>query len=1575
LDLYKGSKFLNNKCSVQKISIDENGYGSAEIKCSGTKGTITLSRSEKKEGGKGLVEEKLDNDKEFYEVINAYKEVAESYPSEGEGKYGKEALEKAIKFVDENAPGKKQVTEAELLEMYIRLYSNSESIEYYESRLRMLYEVDTSLSGEVIELDNRYRTIRLVELDRADEKSKVKVRVGSEGAKNYSDGDVIYGKGGDNQISITEIEANQIRLGHNCKDSEKVLLEGESKEICGIAVRVDEIDFKGAAKINLIPKAKGTQTETNLTINIGIEKRAIKLSPDKTEELIENLGESLEKWEKISENLGNFVKGLKGACFATAAALTVKNFFEGVDGTALARQQAMQGDNGWSERCRDAVNSKKLDTGKGEPIVVSYGSVTQCINANKDKIEAEINVRAGINEKIENLQADSAGDGVLDREKALENYYNKLKSEYPDTIGKWSAPADGVAPYSMSDLRDMQYALEMKKTGYDVDETIKDINDRVGLNADIIDKYNKDSNVQNVLKLSTPIGEGRVAKVKVLSGTSISESDNKLTLKGAKIDTSGVSLGEFDGASVVSSGASSYLIVGNKNGNDLSPTGVYEIVSDGAKLKNYEGGVDKFMKERGGISRFEDYGDLFGNKIMSSDLKVRYFASGPDKNMPAVVPFDINNGWYVKVESTAGLGDVSGVYKSSGLPNHWEVCNVGANGKMNSDDECQRVDAGYSGDVLGLGSPMSKQVIDKSSKAILDAARQKGQKIITINGEKIYQGTPVSAYDGVECQDFMSADDCLLLFNVCDPVICPATRCNFGGKYYVADVIQSGIIGSTLLCLPNWNEKVKIPVCLTGIQAGIDGYVSILKAHQSCLQESLETGQMVGVCDQIYSIYICEFFWNQVAPVAKQILPSLVERLYSGGTRGGGEYSNWAGAWSNAEKSIDYMTNVYGANSLKAFQARSVEDVGGEFCKAFISVKAPTSFESLIEPDSPPQFHAYFSSSTFTDATVPATAQYKVFYHIFAGKDAGVYYSVYLKDPIESSFYNVPSRVQVSSGFIVRGESKTETKDFTAPEGYKELCVKINNDEKCGFKEVSTSFAVNYLTDEIVGDEASIYGITTEDECVSGSANLGGLVSGNLQEGAEEFLVPDVQSSGIVRICATRNPAESTDPTRYVNVGYCGDKKMICWIDKKSVSSAISDANVGKKKEVLKVLESQQKQSLSDAGKITGDKSAVSEIDDIGARFENNEKKDSLLKSISELYANLVYNHHKAMLLLLRADVLAGSFEVKAAETDGSKVITQDEAEGGMDDEYALELVKDYDEAGGLDVYLLMKDDKPTDIFVLPTTKSHEVFALTEDEGKVNVGEMVFDSSLGKGFRFDLNSKIDGDITDVAKKTLEVLKKEDPVVDLEEREFGETVEGILIFEENSEVEGSSGEESKELVQSEKGYNIMNFNSNIEYLYFGNERVNDIYLSGGANHQVFLKVKDSKLAGDVYQNKIRVDYFTIDFEEHLCLIDEMDYNSIGGMLSGVGEGVESNEGYNIRKFNSNTEYLYFNGAQITDIYFQGGMNNQVFLKIRNSESAGDIYQNKIRVDYFTEDFEEHLCHIDGLNYNEIGGSLS
>src|SRR3989344_4927981 len=259
---------------------------------------------------------------------------------------------------------------------------------------------------------------------------------------------------------------------------------------------------------------------------------------------------------------------------------------------------------------------------------------------------------------------------------------------------------------------------------------------------------------------------------------------------------------------------------------------------------------------------------------------------------------------------------------------------------------------------------------------------------------------------------------------------------------------------------------------------------------RDCYAENIKSGRYVGICDEIYSIYLCDFFWRQVGPYLDELAIALLEKVYGEGMKGGGEYLTVKDTWSNAENTINWMKNDYAVNSVRAFRLRSTEDIGIEACKMFASAKYPKNkdvLDNLLAPDSPTQFHAWFDEMPYTDATVPATSQYKVYYHIFAGRDIGVNYQVYLTSPPSSAYVKIQETVIVASGFATRGAYVSDTKDFTAPSGYKELCVRINGKDECGFGKVSTSFALDYLSDKYSQEQATER-VATEKACISGSS-------------------------------------------------------------------------------------------------------------------------------------------------------------------------------------------------------------------------------------------------------------------------------------------------------------------------------------------------------------------------------------------------------------------------------------------------------------------------------------------------------
>jgi len=182
---------------------------------------------------------------------------------------------------------------------------------------------------------------------------------------------------------------------------------------------------------------------------------------------------------------------------------------------------------------------------------------------------------------------------------------------------------------------------------------------------------------------------------------------------------------------------------------------------------------------------------------------------------------------------------------------------------------------------------------------------------------------------------------------------------------------------------------VLVPVCLTGINAGIESLLSIYKNYGDCLQHSLDTGETVGICDEIHSIYLCDFFWKQAIPFLDITIPTAIQFLLTAG-RGGGEYMDVQGSWDAAGRSVNYFTNYYGANAFAAFKVRLTDEIGSAVCKNFISARYPASgglflmlWLNLI------RLRSIMDGSTRQHSQQRQCHLHrsiKCFYHIYAGK-------------------------------------------------------------------------------------------------------------------------------------------------------------------------------------------------------------------------------------------------------------------------------------------------------------------------------------------------------------------------------------------------------------------------------------------------------------------------------------------------------------------------------------------------------------------------------------------------------------
>ena len=1205
---------------------------------------------------------------EYYQnAIKDYESIVEGYSKE---KYenlelGEEALYNNIILARDL--GQKR-TMVELCQEFKKRYPDSEKdLSYCEKDYKLS---NTESSTEYVLINGKNKKISFEDIYEPSLED-YSVEISIKNAGNYS-GIKILGK--NQEIYVSEKESIALKkLGEDyavfdiSNIDQGVFKEGTAKSenlrinfgdyrIVGknkYKIRVKEINLKKVAKISLIPAINKAGTEAKFGFRIDIEKRwNVTLMPEEVEKRIERLNASISTWKNISNFLGKTIEVGKKVCLGAGAYFTAKNFLGDLAGEGIARQRVMRGKNGWYERCTDLVN-------KGE-----YTSIEKCFLDKSEEIDKEVKEYNKIikeqNEEIKKLQEDFIKGGFLeekavDTDKFMESYSEKvvgfLQKEFSEGIMNPENPEEFISiskiksilsydswknnGYDLEQLRDIElYARKLKENP--ADETAK--GRLYSLLSDIqIDLGNFVERKSFLEKYGFEEGfYGSTEKLEEIPFTNIKtfgevknnfNIDNEIT-----IDDNSYVYPFKDKLN-----GKEYLIVLD---NDYVVTQTY-LINSGTLSAAKEGDINPL---RIGFKKYDK--NTYENKFKNPE--VRYYENEPYKGFPAIVPFDLKRGWYIATKQTLPIGNNIRTFDASGRVNSFYLCNVGENGIGEfysgvGDDICEGINFGTGqpyNQFPGLKKQEASKLVGCAVNAIEQASRQHTSGVSEIRirtscggSININVGKPALDIPDIQCQDFMSPKECQLLYNVCDPVICPSSRCDFGGAYPVQDVVQSGIIGSIALCLPNFvgfGGDVAVPVCLTGINAGIEGWVSVLSSYRDCLQNNLNSGGAIGICDEIHSIYACEFFWRQAAPLAQVAIPKIAGALLKQNVRGGGEYLSVQNAFDNAKKSANYFTQYYAANSYKAFKLRETQELGGVFCKNFISAVVPKSVEiidTISKPDSPPQFHGRFDEIPFTSVTVPPISHYKVFYHVYAGKDSGAYYKVYLRSGSESSFYQDTATTRiVASGYVPIGEYASETKDFTAPSGYKELCINVNGQEECGFKEVSTSFAVNYVKNkyltEIVAKDVKI---KTEEDCVSGTI-IGG-----------EFGKQEIYDRGIIRVCATDNPGKGTDfnaeteNSRWVEVGYCGNEKLKCWLDTKSVKDVIKFE--GMEKEALEKVTENYLDILRKEGGYLFEKELADKFTEI-----DKEDSDKKIQIINKIIDKVFFSNQKAYLLLLRGN-------------------------------------------------------------------------------------------------------------------------------------------------------------------------------------------------------------------------------------------------------------------------------------------------------------------------------------------------
>ncbi|MBI4153783.1 metallophosphoesterase [Candidatus Woesearchaeota archaeon] len=938
----------------------------------------------------------------------------------------------------------------------------------------------------------------------------------------------------------------------------------EQELVDGKAVLITEINVKQFAFVSIIPgTGRPLVSRSNFSIHIPIEKRAIPLAVEKIPQKINNTEDTIKKLDAIITKLDKVVSTWKKICLVTFFALTLKNSFLTGGSRNIARNSVMRGvdgKGGWYAYCLKS-------SGKGK----AYGSFDNCIADNIGSINSEMDAAQDAVETVNSEMKDYKNTG----------WFRDVAKDYKDLdkYGKYM----GDNFFSEEDLRDYRFWQLMKESeAYrtmdgsargevplynfkkEVDEKLTGY--EFGNKAAAYNKAVESLNEHYTNFDSLPEEEKRAIFNDVYQGSYLKITETKAVGSPTFVLLSSLRPEILPNLHAKRTAFVSY-----------TPSG--EVSVETATVEDYKNALIKLKASApaGEVSAFE-------NEIKNIDEFYKKTPRSTLESEKGTVYKDNAGKFYVANKASFSTGATSTTYAADavvevgddgspycvpvgagnfvkivtrhadGSPDKMEEWNVGSDGKMcNGDDVPIRLSS-------VLERPEHAADLNKYAGIVNTIGKHNPGEVVRLGGRDFavsgQAGKAAASLNAPTCYDVMDPGDCQLLFGVCDPVMCPPSRFNLGGAWHVDDVVQTGLIGSLVLGLHNFGPNEPIPVCLTGVLAGLRNIKSILEGYVQCLKTAEISGRSVGICDQIRSVYVCELLWNEVMSIfkIKGGLATLLSKFVSGESPGGGEYLTFQSSLDNVGNSFNFFTKHYATNAFASYNSRSMDEFGGVVCKAAIFGKLP-DFGGFIDevstPEDPPQYTGFVTEMPFSETL--GQSRYQVYYHIYAGKNAPVEYTVFLRDEAGNRLDVTDKCRRGSATRLEPGGLADQTLDCVDAKGLTQMCISINGKTDCGFGKVTTEFALDYLSDLIVEDEVGRK-IDSEEECAPDLARTSPSLGSIALSGQSGLL-----STGIQRVCSVKNPGEGIASSNWKVVGSCGKNELgislgSCWIDTRSIT-------------------------------------------------------------------------------------------------------------------------------------------------------------------------------------------------------------------------------------------------------------------------------------------------------------------------------------------------------------------------------------------------------------------------------------
>ncbi len=1038
-------------------------------------------------------------------------------------------------------------TSTEEAEYYVKIseaYEGLNSIEKANLFLLNAIQADPSLQEKYQErldnsqlrLQNKYNYVKaddmlitLISIDDDAEQSKVNYAVlnsfddsiinfdfdeGTIG--EYISPEIIDESGNKYRWAITSISSNEVVIqqeftelnSRNRPEANTRTLEiGKKTQVpFGTQSRfiyIDKIDVVESAIITVTPGTRDNYGTSQFTIHLPIEKRLWQWTPEEIDKMIASTDRTLSRLDGIINRLGSIISTWKGVCYATFAALTIKNAFFSNPAKRLIENRVR-------EDCESV-----------------HGTNTQasinCFNDAKNEIEE----RVEISQRTKNELDELFKDVDFEDEESLQGIATRLNMDVTNLtlLHKYG-------DLSGQELYESMYDEEVWQDGsLDFDEQLQKVNkiDR-SIREEIGDQELSDKEIKEIeLRYRLSVGTGSLTTP---SNAFFTDQDTRAqqTLQGRDI----ISRPNNNPFPLYTDGDNKYII--DTEGNKITVTPIM----DGSEILSSTRG--DFYEANGNIY----LAGLSEGSFLTQYTTVPRIYFDDETNTPTLIPFQYNGGEeslsfanYIQVDENA---ERRGGYRFS-------VWNIGSDGIPDTEDDKLVMSSTqlHPDTRLKENDRLAYEIERTYQQAVPLATKDKGS-IVKFNGQDIlieqYEGNIGSRLDpNGQCEDSMSSTDCKILYNVCDPVMCPPSRFNLGGRWDLGgdagSVVQKGIIGSITL---GWGNGDILPICLTGIHAGLENIYSMFGSFRDCLEVAKTSGESVGICNEIRSLYMCNILWEEALALVNVFgkIQSFISTAVFGSS-GGGEYKLWESSWSRLGDSVNFFTKSYASSAFSAFRGRTSSEVGSTLCKQAIFGRTPAGGDllgQLTSPESPPQFTGWFeedrssevnlqSGFINTQATIgTGQSTYRIYYHIYAGRNKDIRYKVVLKDINGQTItVNDPGLFQ-GDRILRRGESVDQS--FTLPNlppGFVEMCIIIDGIQECGFGSTSSGFSTQYLKDELIKSTLND-NIQTAEQCVP----------------RERSYVPGLFTSGVKRVCAAYDPDGVGDEWEFV--GTCGQDDL-----------------------------------------------------------------------------------------------------------------------------------------------------------------------------------------------------------------------------------------------------------------------------------------------------------------------------------------------------------------------------------------------------------------------------------------------